>query len=1146
MSKISAYDFLYGVKSEDLYENKLSLGLNKRAKKTFNDADAIDNVSQINFEDPEVEHICHENGVYTYDDAARVTSINGWFFRNTSMKRFNEFKLFTSVKKIDFDFYECDALQEITLPDSLTSIGDDAFYKCSMLLRINIPNGVTSIGKSAFEKCELLSNIVIPEGVTSIGKHAFSDCSKLMSVTIPDSVKSIGARAFSFCSSLQTIRIPNGVNVIEDNTFCGCYMLKSVVIPDSVECIRDEAFYLCHSLGSVTIPRSVKSIGDGAFVDCYSIKSVDIQYGLAYIGDSAFKECKSLVNITIPDSVTEIESGAFEECRSLKSINIPNSVTSIGDDVFTLFSELKVIYISKDSKVYDKIREQYQDYIKLVDPSEMNEAYDLGLNKRAKKQHGETDAIDNVSQIPFEDKEVERICHEHGVYTYGDAREVTSIEGWFKDTAIESFNELKHFIGLKEIEDYAFFCCRSLKSINIPNSVTSIGLQAFERSKSLQSINIPNGVTCIENYAFYCCDSLKSINIPNGVTSIGDCAFFHCKSLQSISIPDNVKSIGVDAFHYCYSLKTISISKGCPVYSDIKEDYPKIKLVDPSEMNEAHNLGLNKRAKKQHEEVDVVDNMSHIVFEDPEVEMICHGHGVFTYDDARKVTNIDGWFCDHPIRSFNELKHFTSLNAIEGWTFTGCKALKEITIPDSVTSIGSDAFTFCKSLQLVNIPNGVESIGVDAFQGCKSLQSINIPDSVTTIVDPFNECNSLKTIYISKDSPVYSDIEEAYPKIKLVDPSEMNESYDLGLNKRAKKQHEEVDAVENIAAIPFEDSEVARICHEHGVYTYDDAARVPSIIYKNERGLTTSWFSFSHIKRFKEFRWFTGLRELSAFSFDDCKDLEVLHIPESIKVLKQYSLNDCWKLKELVIWSKGLDLIEYNSVSRMCDDTYVYMNKTCPAYREFMNMTQGNNRANLYKHTKIHVLDLSQYKDSQSLDESREMKKGISLGLNKRAKKKHESNDGLDVFEEYVDLGLPSGLKWAKMNVGADFEEDYGDYFSPRDIGNLSNGDVRVPDANEWEDLKRFCTMSFETMENGFKGLRVTSKVDPSKYIFLPPAGFDNYGDEGRDTDGYYMLRNIYGYVFNFVPCMKSVVFKSIPIYDDSKFSVRLVQVPRK
>ena len=139
--------------------------------------------------------------------------------------------------------------------------------------------------------------------------------------------------------------------------------------------------------------------------------------------------------------------------------------------------------------------------------------------------------------------------------------------------------------GVKVIANNAFFRCKSLTSINIPDSVTSIGAWAFDSCHSLTSINIPDCVTSIENSTFsWChslrninisdtvtrigdnafsnCKSLKNINIPNGVTRIGDSAFYDCGSLTSINIPDTVIMIGDSAFRDCNSLKNINIPNG--------------------------------------------------------------------------------------------------------------------------------------------------------------------------------------------------------------------------------------------------------------------------------------------------------------------------------------------------------------------------------------------------------------------------------------------------------------------------------------------------------------------------------------------------------------------------------------------------------
>ena len=162
-------------------------------------------------------------------------------------------------------FQYCSALNDIVIPDAVTSIGDRAFDGCSSLKSLVIPNSVTSIGDYAFECCFSLSSIVIPDGVTSIGDGAFYECESLSSVVIPNSVTSIGICAFSSCDSLSEIVIPSSVTSIGDSAFSGCNSLSEIVIPSSVTSIGDSAFSGCDTLSEIVIPSSVTSIGKGAF-----------------------------------------------------------------------------------------------------------------------------------------------------------------------------------------------------------------------------------------------------------------------------------------------------------------------------------------------------------------------------------------------------------------------------------------------------------------------------------------------------------------------------------------------------------------------------------------------------------------------------------------------------------------------------------------------------------------------------------------------------------------------------------------------------------------------------------------------------------------------------------------------------------------
>ena len=267
------------------------------------------------------------------------------------------------------------SLQSITIPDSVTSIGDWAFSECSSLHSVTIPDSVTSIGNWTFHRCSSLHSVTIPDSVTSIGDGAFNGCESLQSVTIPESVIIIKGNPFSNCPARVINRsnhftifegnlytsdrrklisyllkgenfiIPNFVTSIGISAFLGCKSLQSVTIPDSVTSIGNWAFHRCSSLQSITIPDSVTSIGDKAFTRCLSLQSVTIPGSVTSIGDGAFWGCKSLQSVTIPDSVTSIGECAFSSCSSLQSVTIPNSVTCIGDYAFSDCSSLQSVTI---------------------------------------------------------------------------------------------------------------------------------------------------------------------------------------------------------------------------------------------------------------------------------------------------------------------------------------------------------------------------------------------------------------------------------------------------------------------------------------------------------------------------------------------------------------------------------------------------------------------------------------------------------------------------------------------------------------------------------------------------------------------------------------------------------------------------------
>lgn len=286
------------------------------------------------------------------------------------------------------------------IPESVTSIGDDAFYGCESLTSIEIPDSVTSIGSSAFYNCNGLTSIVIPEGVTSIGGSAFNACSGLLEIhlnatsfttpnyscfrgagssegftvivaenvtQIPERLfsesyvteivfqgdsacETIGVQAFSLCTSLTSVTIPDSVTFIDAYAFKECTGLTSVTFAEESQLTTIEGvFYNCTGLTSIEIPASVTSIGNYAFASCTSLTSIEIPASVTSIGTSAFNSCKSLTSIELPDSVTSIGINAFASCTSLASIEIQSeTLVTYGSNMLSRCDALTAIYVPAD------------------------------------------------------------------------------------------------------------------------------------------------------------------------------------------------------------------------------------------------------------------------------------------------------------------------------------------------------------------------------------------------------------------------------------------------------------------------------------------------------------------------------------------------------------------------------------------------------------------------------------------------------------------------------------------------------------------------------------------------------------------------------------------------------------------------------
>ena len=287
-----------------------------------------------------------------------------------------------------YAFFECRALTQVDMADTVRSIGNYAFYTCWDLANVVMRNGITSIGDWAFVSCSL-TDITLPASLISIGEGAFSYCDKLEQITIPNSVASIGSVAFRDCDALNSVNIPASVTHIGDAAFANCSKLSKIdvaennpnycadydalfnkdktcllrsevhqyeiiyQIPDGVTSIGESAFSGNDALAVIFIPDSVTSLGRYAFANCTNLASLEIPDSVTSIEHGLFSGCTELTKVTFPDGIEEIGYAMFYGCSSLKEVKIPDSVTVIGDSSFFCCTSLTSINIPRSVKTID-------------------------------------------------------------------------------------------------------------------------------------------------------------------------------------------------------------------------------------------------------------------------------------------------------------------------------------------------------------------------------------------------------------------------------------------------------------------------------------------------------------------------------------------------------------------------------------------------------------------------------------------------------------------------------------------------------------------------------------------------------------------------------------------------------------------------
>ena len=655
----------------------------------------------------------------------------------------------------------CDGMTEVYIPECVTNIAPFAFYNCDNLESADVCSSskrVTIIGDSAFSLCAKLKTLKLPKYLHSIGSYAFA-YTAIESITLPAGVTSIGNQAFAACDNLNYVRYlgnrptadniyantpddaesivtegttgwddaleagtwqgrsiravlptetdayghtwtyrivgdaarifnndavavdpaPNGslvipatlggkpVTSIGAHALEGCDALLYASIPGSVTNIEEFAFAET-SISKVTIPDGVKAVGEKAFFGCDQLKTATLPKNLKVIGLGAFESCAALTDVTIPDGVTTIGESAFYFCSSLKELTIPASVTTIGDAAFACCDRLRTVtYLGNCPKTGEAI---YGDT-----PEDLESAVPADAT-------GWDEAVESGT---WQDRGVRVVLPQWtdgGGYTWtyriidGEAE----IYDWGRcavDPEPTGAVTVPSTLGGKpvtKIGESAFAYCKGMTSVNIPASVKTIGDGAFFNCTGLADKNgfvivrnvlygyygpavevtVPDGVTRIAGRSFNMRSammgnpSLVSVTLPASVTSIGTAAFYCCTELTRVTRLDEIDDIGDAAFFYCFA------------------------MADEDGFVIVHN--------------------------------VLHGY----YGKATDLTVPDG---------------VTRISALAFMNELGC-ALENVTIPRSVKEIGPSAFDLCDKLKTVtylcDCPTVGENIYLKAAPGLES------------------------------------------------------------------------------------------------------------------------------------------------------------------------------------------------------------------------------------------------------------------------------------------------------------------------------------------------------------------------------------------------------------------------------------------
>ena len=597
-------------------------------------------------------------------------------------------------------FYGCTSLKRIEIPNSVITINDNAFRDCIKLTSVTIPETVKKWGSYVFAGCRGLESIHIPSNTIMNASFPFSFCTSLRNITFANNVTSIGEGTFSGCTALKTIDIPSNIKTIEKDAFKDCKNLASVTFHEGLEVIEDAAFNDCDAITSITIPNSVVSIGSmdlssnvfGTFAGCDNLKTVVLNNSLTSIPDFAFYNCKNLASINMPTNLKEIGDNAFHSCSNLAgNMVLPNNIAQIGSGAFawTNISSIKipnsVTHFASSAlhgnlgikKVIVSSLKQWCQHINFGSGGH-GDIYGTTVRSSGLLHFADL-YVEGHENTPIKDVVIPDGVKHINTDAFYDAS-ITSVEipssvESIYNSAFEYCNQLKtvkFHEGLKSIGNDAFAHCTALENLKLPDGLVELGA-AFYQCTGLKTVEIPNSVTtAYYGYSgvFTGCSSMESVKMGTGMTTIPSNMFAMCTNLHFFEIPNSVTQIASNAFSGCKQLNTIIFPNS-------------ITTTQTNYYGDTNSF-------------QGCDNLTQVIVPDFNIADWCGKYlvgGPLRYSHHLYDTEGNDLIVDAVIPE--------GVTKVTEYAFLGCESMTSLTLPSTITSIGSYSFGDCSYLTSV-------------------------------------------------------------------------------------------------------------------------------------------------------------------------------------------------------------------------------------------------------------------------------------------------------------------------------------------------------------------------------------------------------------------------------------------------------------